>query len=139
MTNLITNYLGIELKNPLVASASPLSENVESVKNLERAGISAVVMHSLFEEQITKESMALDHYMEQGTDSYAEALGYPEPGINHFAITVKDIEATFEVLNQKGFHVGYIYDYIKDMGSSWVAYIDPADTGGILIEIVQEK
>ncbi len=76
MPDLKTNYLGLELKNPLVASASPLSEEIESVKNLERAGVSAVVMYSLFEEQITKESLALDHFMEQGTESYAEALSY---------------------------------------------------------------
>ena len=76
MTNLKTNFLGLDLKNPLVASASPLSENLENVKKLERAGVSAVVMYSLFEEQITKESLALDHYMEQGTESYAEALSY---------------------------------------------------------------
>lgn len=76
MTNLKTNYLGLDLKNPLVASASPLSESVDNVKKLERAGVSAVVMYSLFEEQISKESLALDHYMEQGADSYAEALSY---------------------------------------------------------------
>lgn len=76
MTELSTNYLGLSLKNPLVASASPLSESVETAKNLERAGVSAIVMYSLFEEQIIKESLALDHYMEQGTESYAEALSY---------------------------------------------------------------
>lgn len=76
MTELSTKYLGLSLKNPLVASASPLSESVETAKNLERAGVSAIVMYSLFEEQIVKESLALDHYMEQGTESYAEALSY---------------------------------------------------------------
>lgn len=76
MTELRTNYLGLDLKNPLVASASPLSESVESAKQLERAGVSAIVMYSLFEEQITKESLALDHYMDQGTETYAEALSY---------------------------------------------------------------
>lgn len=81
MTELSTKYLGLSLKNPLVASASPLSEDVETAKNLERAGVSAIVMYSLFEEQIVKESLALDHYMEQGTESYAEALSYfPEFG-----------------------------------------------------------
>lgn len=81
MTELSTNYLGLSLKNPLVASASPLSEDVETAKKLERAGVSAIVMYSLFEEQIVKESLALDHYMEQGTESYAEALSYfPEFG-----------------------------------------------------------
>ena len=76
MVDLKTSYLGLELKNPLVASASPLSEDVEKVQELENAGVAAVVMYSLFEEQITKESLALDHYMEQGTESYAEALSY---------------------------------------------------------------
>lgn len=76
MTILKTNYLGLDLKNPLVASASPLSESVDNVKKLERAGVSAVVMYSLFEEQISRESLALDHYMEQGAESYAEALSY---------------------------------------------------------------
>lgn len=76
MTDLTTKYLGLELKNPLVASASPLSETIEGAKKLERAGVSAIVMYSLFEEQITKESLALDHYMEQGTEAYAEALTY---------------------------------------------------------------
>jgi dihydroorotate dehydrogenase (fumarate) len=81
MPDLNTKYLGLELKNPLIASASPLSEDIETVKNLERAGVSAVVMYSLFEEQITKESLELDHFLEQGTESFAEALSYfPEYG-----------------------------------------------------------
>jgi len=81
MPDLKTTYLGLELKNPLIASASPLSEDIEKAQNLERAGVSAIVMYSLFEEQITKESLMLDHFMEQGTDSFAEALSYfPEHG-----------------------------------------------------------
>jgi dihydroorotate dehydrogenase (fumarate) len=81
MPELTTNYLGLKLKNPLVVSASPLSEKVETAIQLEKAGASAIVMYSLFEEQITRESLALDHFMEQGTDSYAEALSYfPEFG-----------------------------------------------------------
>src|SRR5260370_1531033 len=71
-----TNYLGLELKNPLVASASPLSKKVDSVRRLEDAGVAAVVMYSLFEEQITHESQELDHYLERGTHSYAESLSY---------------------------------------------------------------
>src|SRR6266700_2116314 len=88
-----TNYLGLELKNPLVASASPLSKKVESVRRLEDAGVAAVVMYSLFEEQITHESQELDHYLERGTHSYAESLSYfpdldtynlgPEPYLKH--------------------------------------------------------
>ena len=83
--DLTTTYLGLKLKNPLVASASPLSEKVETVKKLEEAGIAAIVMYSLFEEQIIHESMELDHYLDYGTDSYAEALTYL-PDIGRYSI-----------------------------------------------------
>src|SRR5829696_6374366 len=76
MPDLTTTYLGLQLKNPLVASASPLSKKVDLVRRLEEAGAAAVVLHSLFEEQITHESRALDHYLTHGTESYAEALSY---------------------------------------------------------------
>ncbi|MEN4012171.1 MAG: dihydroorotate dehydrogenase-like protein [Chloroflexota bacterium] len=76
MADLSTSYLGLKLKNPLVASASPLSKKVESVRRLEEAGVSAVVMYSLFEEQITHESLALDHYLTRGSESFAEAITY---------------------------------------------------------------
>jgi dihydroorotate dehydrogenase (fumarate) len=81
MTELSTTYLGLNLKNPLVASASPLSKQVEKAKQLEEAGISSIVMYSLFEEQIIHESLELDHYLTRGTDTYAEALSYfPDMG-----------------------------------------------------------
>jgi len=76
MIDLTTKYLGLELKNPLVASSSPLSKRVDTVKKMEDAGISAVVMYSLFEEQITHESKALDHFLERGTNSFAEAVSF---------------------------------------------------------------
>ncbi len=78
--DLRTTYLGMELKHPVVASASPLSYTVDGVKKLEDAGASAVVMHSLFEEQIDHDSRVLDHFLSYGTYSFAEALDYfPEP------------------------------------------------------------
>lgn len=78
--DLTTSYLGIKLKNPLVPSSSPLTNDVDNVKKLEDAGAAAVVMHSLFEEQITHESKAIDTFLTQGTESFAEALSYfPEP------------------------------------------------------------
>jgi dihydroorotate dehydrogenase (fumarate) len=76
MADLSTTYLGLKLKNPLVASASPLSEKVDTVKQMEAQGVSAVVMYSLFEEQIIHESHELDHYLSRGTYSYAEAVTY---------------------------------------------------------------
>jgi len=76
MIDLKTHYLGLALKNPLVASASALSKKTSIVKRMEDAGISAVVMYSLFEEQITHDSLAFHYYMERGTDQFAEALDY---------------------------------------------------------------
>jgi dihydroorotate dehydrogenase (fumarate) len=79
--DLSTTYLGLKLKNPLVASASPLSRSVESMQRLEDAGMSAIVMYSLFEEQIAHEAEAIEHYKSYGTESYAEALSYfPDTG-----------------------------------------------------------
>jgi len=74
--DLTTTYLGLSLKNPLVASASPLSRTVDSVRRLEDAGVAAVVVYSLFEEEITHDSLELDHYLELGAHSYAESIGY---------------------------------------------------------------
>ncbi len=76
MADLKTTYLGLNLKNPIVASASPLSKKFENVKKLEDSGVSAIVMYSLFEEQITHESNALDYFLNRGTETYAEALSY---------------------------------------------------------------
>ncbi len=76
MPDLTTTYLGLPLKNPLVASASPISKQLPLVHQLEDAGIAALVMYSLFEEQINHESYELDHYLNRGTDTYAEALSY---------------------------------------------------------------
>jgi dihydroorotate dehydrogenase (fumarate) len=76
MIDLTTDYLGLKLNNPIVASSSPLSKKVDTVKKMEDAGISAVVMYSLFEEQISHESRALDHFLELGAHSNPEAESY---------------------------------------------------------------
>jgi dihydroorotate dehydrogenase (fumarate) len=76
MVDLRSTYLGLQLKNPLVASASPLSKRVSTIRKLEDQGISAVVMYSLFEEQINHASRELDYFLNLGTESFAEALTY---------------------------------------------------------------
>jgi dihydroorotate dehydrogenase (fumarate) len=84
--DLSTTYLGMKLKNPIVASASPLSRSMDSMHRLEDAGVSAIVMHSLFEEQVTNEAESLAFYKSYGTESYAEALTYfPDTGDYQFA------------------------------------------------------
>src|SRR5437773_3546930 len=82
--DLQTTYLGIHLRTPLVVSASPLSEELDNIKRLEDAGAAAVVLYSLFEEQLANDSLELDYYLSQNTDSYAEALSFfPEPTTFH--------------------------------------------------------
>jgi dihydroorotate dehydrogenase (fumarate) len=76
MIDLRTTYLGLELKSPVVVSASPLTEDIENIKRMEESGAAAVVMHSLFEEQITLESRELDSHLSQGAESFAESLSY---------------------------------------------------------------
>jgi dihydroorotate dehydrogenase (fumarate) len=74
--DLSTTYLGLSLKNPIVPSASPLSHSLDGIKRLEDSGAAAIVMYSLFEEQIEHESAELEHYLSYGTESFAEALTY---------------------------------------------------------------
>lgn len=74
--NLNTTYLGLQLRSPLVASASPLSEKLDNIKRLEDVGAGAVVLYSLFEEQLRQEQLALHHHTTYGTESHAEASSY---------------------------------------------------------------
>ncbi len=86
MVDLSTNYMGMKLRTPLVPSASPLSAEIDNIKRLEDAGASAVVLFSLFEEQIKHETYELHHHLTHGTESFAESLTYfPEPDeiLNH--------------------------------------------------------
>ncbi len=74
--DLSTTYLGLNLKNPLVPSSSPLTRDIANLRAMEDAGASAVVLYSLFEEQVTQESHTLNEHLLQGTESFAEALSY---------------------------------------------------------------
>lgn len=83
MIDLSTTYLGMKLATPLVASASPLSRDADGVRRLEDAGASAIVLYSLFEEQLRQEEMDLDYHLNAGTESFAESLTY-FPQANEF-------------------------------------------------------
>lgn len=74
--NITTKYLGLELKNPLVPSSSPISKTLDGVRSLEDSGAPAIILHSLFEEQIEHESGELLHFLSSNSESYAEALDY---------------------------------------------------------------
>jgi dihydroorotate dehydrogenase (fumarate) len=99
--NLNTTYLGLQLRTPLVASASPLSQEIDGIRRLEDAGASAVVLYSLFEEQLRQESVELEHHLAEATDSFAEAANFfpqpeefrtgPEEYLNHIDRAKKEI------------------------------------------------
>jgi dihydroorotate dehydrogenase (fumarate) len=83
--DLSTTYLGLPLRSPLVVgAAAPLSEAIDQLKYIEDVGAGAIILHSLFEEQLQQEQWALHHHLEAATESFAEALTYfPEPSIFH--------------------------------------------------------
>jgi dihydroorotate dehydrogenase (fumarate) len=84
MIDLSTTYLGLQLRTPLIASASPLSQEIDGIRRLEDAGASAVVLYSLFEEQLQQESFELEHHLTSGTNSFAEAATFfPQPNEFH--------------------------------------------------------
>jgi len=67
MAKLSSRYLGLEVKTPLVASASALSKKLDNIKAIEDAGLGAIVLYSLFEEEIIHEQLALDYFLTRGT------------------------------------------------------------------------
>ncbi len=84
MIDLSTDYLGLKLRTPLVASASPLSHELDGIRRLEDAGASAVVLYSLFEEQITQDNFNLEHNLVAGIDSFPESLTYFPQALNFY-------------------------------------------------------
>ena len=86
MIDVSTKYLGLKLNGPIVVSSTPLSESLENVRRMEEAGASAIVLTSLFEEQLALESRALDEDLSRGTESFAESLGYL-PDLNDYRMT----------------------------------------------------
>lgn len=120
MPDLSTTYLGLNLKNPLVASASPLSKKVEQVRRMEESGIAAVVMYSLFEEQIIHESLELDHYLSRGTHSSAEAMSYL-PDFGSYSLLPDKYVENVEKL-RKAVHIPVIGSLNGVSKGGWVRY-----------------
>ena len=120
--DLSTTYLGLKLRTPLVPSASSLCSDLDNIKKMEDAGASAVVLHSLFEEQLTLEQYELDHHMTHGTDSFAEALSYfpesteyrlgPEDYLEHIAKAKKSVKIPI-IASLNGTSTGGWIDYAK--------------------------
>jgi len=86
MIDFSTEYLGLKLSGPIVVSSTPLSESIDNIRRMEDAGAAAVVLTSLFEEQLELESKALDEDLSRGTESFAESLGYL-PDLDDYRMT----------------------------------------------------
>ena len=121
---LTTNYLGLKLRSPLVPSASPLGEDIDNIKRMEDAGAAAVVLHSLFEEQIVSERLDLDQKLTQGTESFSEALSFfPEPaefrvGPEEYLALIADAKKSVKIpviASLNGSSRGGWIHYAKDM------------------------
>jgi dihydroorotate dehydrogenase (fumarate) len=129
MVDLTTTYLGLKLKNPLVASAAqPISDKVEKVKRLEEAGIAAVVIYSLFEEQIIHESLELDHYLSNSTDFSREVSSY-YPQTGNFTLAP---EAYIEAVNKtkKAVKIPVIGSLNGVSTGGWIKYARKIEDAG---------
>jgi dihydroorotate dehydrogenase (fumarate) len=122
--DLTTKYLGMTLRNPLIVSASPLSEDVANIKKMEDAGAAAVVLHSLFEEQLVKESAELEEALVHGAESSAEATSFfpkaseyklgPEEYLAHIAAAKKAVDIPV-IASLNGSSTGGWTDYAKQI------------------------
>jgi dihydroorotate dehydrogenase (fumarate) len=125
--DLQTNYLGLELKNPIVPGASPLSQDIGNIKKMEDFGAAAVVLYSLFEEQIEHEEMELDHFTSVTQDSHAEALSYfpyniqfktgPEEYLEHIRKAKEAVDIPI-IASINGKSIGGWIDYAKRIESA---------------------
>lgn len=123
--DLTTTYLGLTLKSPLVVgAAAPLTEDISNIRWLEDSGAAAIVLHSLFEEQVRRERLELHHHLEYGTESFAEALSYfPEPDIFHVGTTayldhIRAAKAMVDIpiiASLNGFTLGGWTDYARQI------------------------
>lgn len=140
--NLSTKYMGLSLKSPLVVSASPLSEKLDNIKKMEDAGAGAVVLFSLFEEQIRQEQATWDYLTGAGSDSFAESLSYLPPmkdfriGIDRYLELIRRAKEAVDIPiigSLNGITAGGWVDYAKayqDAGADGIelnVFFVPAD------------
>jgi dihydroorotate dehydrogenase (fumarate) len=150
--DLSTRYLGMNLRNPLVPSASPLSDSLDNIKRMEDAGASAIVLYSLFEEQLSREREALDYHLEHGTESFAEALTYlpatvpfrvgPEGYLNKIRKARQSVRIPL-IASLNGVSIGGWVDYARKMQEAGAnalelnVYMIPTDPARSAAEIEQ--
>ena len=147
--DLTTTYMGLKLKNPLIAAASPLSAKIDNYKRLEDAGVAAVVNYSLFEEQLALESLESAYFGDQGTETFAESLTYfpqisdfvlgPQQYLDHIALAKKAVQIPV-IGSLNGCSVGGWIDYAKKIEEAGAdalelnIYMVPTDVDGAVGE-----
>jgi dihydroorotate dehydrogenase (fumarate) len=126
--DLSTTYLGLRLPHPLMPGASPLVDSLDTVRRLEDAGAAAIVMHSLFEEQIVQEQLATIHHMEVHAESFAEAVSYfPRPG--EFALGPEQYLAQISRI-KKAVRLPVIASLNGTTAGGWVEYARRMEEAG---------
>lgn len=126
--NLETNYLGLKLKNPIVAGASPLSDDVQKVRALEDAGVAAITMYSLFEEQITQNIVGSESHIGAYENSFSEAASYfPE-----VSLLDRGVDAYLDQLQQvKGaVDIPVVASLNGNREGEWVSYASLIEGAG---------
>lgn len=126
--DLRTHYMGMALKNPIIASASPLSEDPDNIKRMEDAGAAAVVMYSLFEEQIKQDAAAMERYKSAGTESYAEALGFFPEVEEHHAGAKRYLELLHQAVESVDIPVIASLNGVTNEG--WIDYAQKMEQAG---------
>lgn len=134
--DLTTTYMGLTLKNPLVVSASPLSNSLETVSHLEEAGVSAIVLFSLFEEQIIHESFELNYHLSYGTETYAEALSFYPDSVKYVLTPHKYLEHISKMKKEVNIPViGSLNGFTPGGWTKYAKYIEEAGADALELNI----
>ena len=134
MIDFSTQYLGLKLKGPIVVSSTPLSETIDNIRRMEDAGASAIVLTSLFEEQLDLESKALDEDLSRGTESFAESLGYL-PDLDDYRMT-QDVYLNHLRRAKQAVHIPILASLNGATTGGWVRYAkDMEEAGADAIEL----
>lgn len=128
MIDLSINYMGLNLKNPIVASSSPFWEDIKNIKKAEKYGASAIVLHSLFQEQTELEQEELNRFLVEGSESYAEAITY-YPEIKEFKFLPEQyVELVKEAKDSSGIPIIGSINGVSDGG--WIKYAQKIESAG---------
>lgn len=123
-----TVYMGLKLKSPIIASASPLSETLDGMRRLEDSGVGAVVMFSLFEEQIRHDDAVISHLLMQGAESQAESAGY-FPAVEDYRAGPEDYLKLVEQAS-RSLDIPVIASLNCVSGEGWIEYAKAMEQAG---------